>query len=332
MPDNSDTPLDQLTLRQMQARWNELVPQAQAMGVRRVKLLNAPLETKLYRLTRLQWLISQIGTYDAILDYWSFGPEIECTLPRAWSFSRLADQISTTGVDCRTGGGHSTRTWWKVVWEHTGVEVVGPKLKGKSGLDDVAKVTKCLTDLGCRVNVNCGFHVHVGVEDQYRSGDVDFFKRLIRLYAEAEDIIDSFMAPSRRLESARGFARSLKRRVNWQALERAQFIDEVVRAIGQRPGRANYRERTRYCKLNLQALYGEHGCTVEFRQHQGSVEGSKIINWIKFLLRMCTAARDPSPKNVASFDALAESLRLSQHEKDFFAGRITEFRQREGRE
>jgi hypothetical protein len=88
---------------------------------------------------------------------------------------------------------------------------------------------------------------------------------------------------------------------------------------------------SRYCKLNLQAYYGAHGKTVEFRQHQGSIEGTKIINWIKFLLRMCTEARDPRPKSVGSFDQLAEAIRMSQHEKDFFAGRITEFRTREGR-
>jgi hypothetical protein len=195
------------------------------MGIRRVRLLrepvevHGPLESIAYRRAKIEWLKAQIGTYDATFDSWTFGPEIECALPRGWSHSRLAAHIETaTGLECRTESTHARRTWWKVMYDGSvygnGCEVVAPKLSGKAGFDDLSKVVKVLMDLGARVNVRCGLHVHVGVEDE----GVDFFKRLVRMYAEAEDVIDSWMAPSRRRENS-GFARSLKNRVNWSKLE-----------------------------------------------------------------------------------------------------------------
>src|SRR5262245_57816490 len=317
-------------LRQIQAEWNSLVPRAQALGIRRVRLLNAPLETIAYRRSKLEWLKAQIGT-DEGFDSWSFGPEIECILPGGWSHARLADEVRTsTGLDCRavTSNIHQTTNYWKVVYDGSlhsarGVEVVAPILRGASGFQQLEKVCGVLTRIGAHVTRACGFHVHVGC----RAEDVEFFKRLIRLYARAEDHIDSFMAPSRRRESLTGFTRSLKSRVTWSQLEAATTVRDVARAIGQ--DMSNARGSGRYCKVNLQN-FGVTG-TVEFRQHQGTVEASKAINWIKLVLRMCAAAkvRDKQIEVIQDLEQLRHLVEADDSQKRFFTDRVAEFKQRE---
>lgn len=70
-------------LRTLQAEWNELVPQARALGIPRVRTLNAPLETIEYRRTKLEWLRSMLGTSSmADLSSLTFGVEIEFVFPR----------------------------------------------------------------------------------------------------------------------------------------------------------------------------------------------------------------------------------------------------------
>src|SRR5215471_11403856 len=104
-------------LRQLQAEWNTLVPQAQERGIRRVRLLNAPLETIAYRRAKLEWLRAQIGTSNAF-DSLSFGVEIECIIPRRMTRQSLADAITAAGVECISDASqHTTRRTWKVVYD-----------------------------------------------------------------------------------------------------------------------------------------------------------------------------------------------------------------------
>src|SRR5215472_7454146 len=100
-------------LRQLQAEWNSLVPAAQERGIRRVRLLNLPLETIAYRRAKLEWLRAQLGTSDAF-DSLSFGVELEVIMPRGQNVHTVAREIQAAGLDCRPEGlNHSTRTWWK---------------------------------------------------------------------------------------------------------------------------------------------------------------------------------------------------------------------------
>lgn len=313
-------------LRNLQAQWNELVPAAQARGIRRVRMLNAPLETIQYRRTKLEWLRAQLGT-SSDFDSLTFGVEIEFMMPRqGLTQYMLADDLIAAGVETRVEDyGHAVRSTWKIVTDGSlgdyarGRELVSPVLSGERGFDQLRKACDILKSKGCKVNVRCGLHVHVGARNQ----PVDFFRNLVNLYASAEGAIDSFMAPSRRGPmGGNGFCRSLRVRQQ-SVLQSAATLDEVAASIGQTAGERNVRGSGRYCKLNLQS-YWQHG-TVEFRHHQGTVEAVKAENWVRLCLRMVRAAQ-LGPKVATTVQELMEAVEAGQAEKDYFEGRVRFFR------
>lgn len=309
-------------LRQVQEEWNALVPAAQARGLRRVNIIPATrLEAIADRRAKLEWLRAQLsitGSFDGL----SFGVEIECIRPPGMSLSRLAQLVAAGGVPCSEQRyGHSVPTGsWKVVTDASvgyerGAEVVSPPLRGDAGFDQLQKVMKALTDAGCKVSKKCGFHVHVGVASE----GVQFFKNLAVLYASAERAIDSFMAPSRR-GSQNSYIQPV--RVVPAAMAAAQTVDDVARACGQDPGAANVRNHKRYRKLNLQSFWAYS--TVEFRHHQGTVDGEKATNWVKLCLRMVLASR-AGEKAVATVDELLTAVEATDAEKAYFRGRVAYF-------
>lgn len=319
-------------LRNLQAEWNQMVPQAQALGIRRVRPLNAPLETIEYRRGKVDWLRGELLRLQAStsltqspdLAALTFGVELEFiigTCPR----DELARRISAAGVTCTSESyNHTTGRAWKIVTDAsvdssytTGFEIVSPVLRGEDGFRQVQKVCDMLKQSGCKVNLKCGLHVHVGAN----GWSVETFKNLMRLYASAEKAIDTFMAPSRR-ESANAFCKAL--RVSHGPLDAATNMDEVVRACGQSPGRTNVRGSGRYYKVNLQS-YWQHG-TIEFRQHQGTIEADKTLNWVKLCLRMSLAAIEGT-RAADSFDALFAAVKAPDGEKSFFKGRADFFSQ-----
>lgn len=321
-------------LRNLQAEWNELVPLAQAQGIRRVRLLNAPLETIAYRAGKLAWLRSQlrttlqastsISTVDTLgINTLTFGVELEFIIPRGQDYHSIAAKISAAGVVCSfTGYDHNNGANWKVVTDASvpgGCEVVSPVLKGEEGFRQLRTVCNALTALRCKINTRCGFHVHVGASTE----SVSFFKNLIKLYSAAEIGIDSFMANSRRASNG-NYCRSLRDRVRPINLNRADTLDTVAAAIGQQSGRAYARSAGRYSKLNLQSFW-QHG-TVEFRHHQGTVEAVKAENWVKLCLRMCLAARtNEVTSSVMDLNALFTLVGATPSEVAYFQGRVNYF-------
>ncbi len=323
-------------LRQLQTEWNSLVPEAQARGIRRVRLLNGPLETIEYRRTRLEWLRAQLGTTLltpggdvgplGTIDQFTFGVEAEVMMRVGMTRSQLAAKIAAeAGVICEEEGyGHSNRpNRWKVVTDGSlgdytrGCEVVGPPLQGAAGFETLRKVFKAIEGAGCKVSKKCGLHVHVGVRGQ----SVQFFKNLAVLYASAEVAIDSFMAPSRRGSmGGNGFCRSVQ--MNRTRLVAATTIDEVTLALGQSVGAGSARNERRYRKLNYQS-YWQHG-TVEFRHHQGTVEAHKAENWVRLCLRMCVTARG-TEKTARTLDELMTAVEAADGEREFFYDRARRF-------
>ena len=313
-------------LRNLQAEWNTMVPAAQARGIRRVRLLNAPLETIAYRRAKVEWLRAQLGT-TAAFDGRTFGVEIECLMPQGYlgesGRTRIAQAIAAAGISCRSEHyNHTTGDAWKVTTDGSlgydrGMEIVSPVLRGEDGFRQLRKVCDVLTSLRCRISRHCGFHVHVGVG----TDGLVFFKNLIKLYSSAERAIDQLVAPSRRA-SVNTFCQSLTYRVRRDRLDAATNLEEVAWSIGQTPGREAVRDHTRYCKLNLKSFW-QHS-TVEFRQHQGTVEASKAENWVRLCLRMVMTAA-AGEKTVTSVEDLLSAVDATETEKNYFNGRVAYF-------
>lgn len=324
-------------LRNLQIEWNQLVPAAQAAGlrgVREVALYPQGLHERIpHRQNRLEWLRRELNMSAAITSVGTdltFGVELECILPRGMSHVTIAAAITAAGVECHAEMyNHSLRHGWKVVTDGSlgdyvhGAEIVSPVLSGDSGFEQLRKVCTALTTAGVKVNKRCGLHVHIGA----RNEQLSFFKNLINLYVAAEPAIDSFLAPSRRgPQGGNGFCKSI--RVNAARLNDAANLDQVAQAIGQTPGTHEARSRGRYCKLNLQSFW-QHG-TVEFRHHQGTVEANKAENWVRLCLRMALAARKGNTP-ATTLEGLLATIGATESESRYFTGRAAYFTSRQTR-
>lgn len=215
----------------------------------------------------------------------TFGVELEVILPSTNNGEDGRDAIAAALVAAGIPAKHERlthigRPWWKVTTDSTigyaNAEIVSPSrgdrlLKGDAGFADVNTVVDVLTTFGCRVNRNCGLHVHVGARD-YFAQQIGFFKEIARTFAKFEPVLDTLVAPSRRGSSN---PMCMPFRYN-DRIERATSVNEIIEIYG---GGDRH-----YTKLNLGA-YVRHG-TVEFRQHQGTINAQKIENWVKLCLRM----------------------------------------------
>jgi len=220
----------------------------------------------------------------ALLDN-TFGIEIEFYLPEGGTTIALARAISHRGLSCVAEVyNHTTRSHWKIVPDRSlddfarGFELVSPVLTGQAGLDAITIATEVLMDFGCTVSKKCGLHVHVGAS----GATTAFFKNLLKLYGHFEPVIDRFLPLSRRASNSQ-WCRSVTN-LTFTAVDRALDLDALLALMTPYP-----RADPRYSKINL-AAYRRHR-TVEFRQHSGTLEASKTINWTLFCLRMVEAAK-----------------------------------------
>lgn len=211
------------------------------------------------------------------LDELTFGIELEVILPRTncgdVGRHALADHFALVGLEARSElYNHNNRPHWKITTDgsigHDNAEVVSPILRGEAGFEQVRQACATLESFGCRVDRRCGFHVHVGVAAF--AEQVGFFKELVRTYSKFEPIIDTLVARSRRAQN-NSYCGSVE---FTDRVDSARNITEVLQAFGG----------NRFVKLNLHA-YRAHE-TVEFRQHQGTTNATKVENWVRLCLRM----------------------------------------------
>lgn len=187
--------------------------------------------------------------------------------------SAVARAITAAGIDCNfEGWNHNTRQQWKIVTDSSvknannqrGAELVSPPLKAADMKVQLEKVCKVLSQLGLTVNKTCGLHVHHDARDF----SVDIFKRLYTMYIRFEDAIDTLMPESRRNDNnqyCRGFKGN--QQYYFDQIRRCRTVGEIDSLFSNR-----------YIKLNCQS-FQRHG-TIEFRQHSGTVEFTKIWNWV----------------------------------------------------
>jgi hypothetical protein len=231
-----------------------------------------------------------------------FGVEIEFN--GVSDVSRIIEAARVLGLTIENEGyNHATRAHWKIVRDAScGLELVSPPLSGDAGFEQVKLACRALREAGARVDRRCGLHVHIEARDV----NADSVKRLIGNYSANATAINSVLARSRHQANYAG---------QWNAHEISaiapvQTVEEIAR-----------RQIGRYKTVNVHSFprYG----TLEFRQHQGSVNGEKIVNWIKF----CAAMLEVSTRRevrAATIEALVSSLRLDAESQSFFNERAME--------
>ena len=227
----------------------------------------------------------------------NFGIEIEaynCTR------ERLARELNAAGIRVQVEGYNHTdhADHWKLVTDSSlsgndTFELVSPILHGEQGIEELEKVCWVLDLCNAKVNDSCGLHVHIDAAEF----DLQTWKNLIITYKRLEKVIDNFMPQSRRDNR---YCQALTT-ISETTINRASNIGELRAAF----------DYDRYHKINLEA-YVRHR-TVEFRQHGGSINFTKMSAWIHFLAKMITFAKQGKVQNnttLQNVPFLAESEKL----------------------
>ena len=213
-------------------------------------------------------------------------PEIDYTFNRRFGIEieayncnkqRLALELREAGIDVVVEGyNHDTRNHWKLVSDgslrgNDTFELVSPILEGEAGLQELQKVCWVLDYCDVKVNNSCGLHIHMDAADF----TIETWRNLAITYRHLEPVIDAFMPNTRRNNT---YCKRLSG-ISESRIREAQTIQDL---------RGVFRN-DRYHKLNLEA-YARHR-TVEFRQHGGTTNFTKMENWIRFAANMITFAK-----------------------------------------
>lgn len=235
----------------------------------------------------------------------TFGVEIECNVERG--AIRTASEVTGMsyqyeGYNHRDGHSYFKFTTDASVTGANAIECVSPVLKGQQGKSALKCAIDTLNRAGASVNRSCGLHVHIGASDLNGHQYANVFCN----YYHLEALVDSFMARSRRRD-ANCYCRSLS---DHSALARCESVSDVQCVL----------DCDRYHKVNPMS-YDRHR-TIEFRQHQGSTDYKKIINWVMF----CGKLVEWSKKNrlTADVTSIDDVPFLTATEKKFFNKRIAE--------
>jgi len=243
-------------------------------------------------------LIEENGTNNEL----TFGVEIEILDMNVY-IRDIEEALQDAGIDAEYQNyNHNTCSQWKIITDRScGLEIVSPILSGQEGLNQVKKVAETLNRIGCKVDKKCGLHVHIGADVL----GVKKVKSIVRRWLNNEHHLDAIQPQSRRGNN-NYFCVSLANTFDASALENCRTINALSQL-----------QCTRYSKLNLQS-YRRHQ-TIEFRHHSGTIDATKITNWIKFLLDFCTTSVNNTEDN--GFDALFTSNEI----KRFYNSRKAKF-------
>lgn len=211
----------------------------------------------------------------------NFGIEIEAY---NCSKQKLAQELTAAGIKVKVEDYNhiDSEERWKITSDGslTGTqsfELVSPILHGEEGLKDLEKVCWVLELCDVKVNNSCGLHIHMDAA----GFTLQTWKNLALSYKRLENVIDAFMPSSRRNNRfCQGFANITEKQI-----KSAGTINDLRRAFGN----------DRYRKVNLEA-YARHR-TVEFRQHSGTTNFTKMSAWIYFLAKLIIFAENGEVQN-----------------------------------
>ncbi len=153
-----------------------------------------------------------------------------------------------------------------------GTEIVSPILQGEDDMKTLKQVVQTLKDTGFNTNMLTGLHVHHDAQDL----DIPAWKRLMVNYFLAEPAFDRLVSFARR-GNQNTHALSTRQQEDIEPMldefDDELTVDDICKQIF--PGvRSNHD-----LKLNVDA-FEKHG-TVEFRQHEGTLDPDAVEHWVR---------------------------------------------------
>lgn len=239
---------------------------------------------------------------------YTFGVEIECVMPRN-NFGAAAER---NGVRYHFEGYNhdDNREYFKFVTdgslsrtsgrEGDPIECVSPILDGKkAGFDKLKACCSSLNEANAYVNRTTGLHVHIGSANITNEQYVNVFKN----YQKLQGIINSVLAPSRRN--------------NYYCNGLTGYDFSWCNIVSDISSELNH---NRYFAVNP-CSWGRHN-TIEFRQHQGTTDFTKIKNWVNFCAKLVAYSAKHVLGEVSSIDEIPF---LTKAEKNYFNERKATF-------
>lgn len=166
-----------------------------------------------------------------------------------------------------------------------GHEVISPVLEGEEGLQQARQVMKALAKANCVVDRRCALHVHLGVRNTSarfrRMGKASQAQAITRIVDAYDYFMDegfnALVAPSRRPghPNASCYATAINNSQSFGLASKRHAQDVVRHGVGRGV-------------LNI-ANFQTYG-SIEFRQHNGTLNGHKITTWAKLMHRLVSWA------------------------------------------
>lgn len=180
-------------------------------------------------------------------------------------------------------------------------EIVSPILHGQAGLAHARRIMKAVVRAGGKVNSSCGTHVTMGVANcsarfnrMGESAKARVAGRIYELYDYFWDAICSLVAPSRRNNS-------------YCSRPNTSWTGGMKFGIGTKAHyQANLRRMCDRGAVNLNNFRGSG--IVEFRMHNGTLNGQKISNWAMLQHRIVSWACNTAPVDFRNFDQSLDGL------------------------
>ncbi|WIC89111.1 carboxylate amine ligase [Arthrobacter phage Ottawa] len=229
-----------------------------------------------------------------------FGVEIEFNgTPRRNAVEQI--ELLDNQINCVIEGyNHNVQSHWKFITDGSvdgigtgegGLEAVSPILRGENGFAEMKTIVKGIKAAGGRVNRSCGLHVHHDANDMTGSQ----LAWLIEFYINNQTVIDTVLAPSRRSTVTNRWCKP------WGDHEKGRMLASAKTGI-----KTEMRHYDRYRTINVTS-YAKYG-TIEFRQHQGSLNARKISAWIKFGQAMMETAIASDGAAIPTFANIGEMV------------------------
>lgn len=193
-----------------------------------------------------------------------------------------------------------------------GVEFQTPPANGLIAEELIENAQTILVKNGFYVNETCGYHIHVDVSriDKFNPNDqLNSIKRLWLTYLCMEDVLLSFLPPSRRTNIR--YCAPIRSEYNADEIIRAQNIDKLEELWYRTSdkydisrAKAEHRHPSRYRGINFHSLFaGRH---FEIRYHTGTLNTVKILEWANLQLKIADWAI--SQENKMSWDDFKEMI------------------------
>lgn len=222
------------------------------------------------------------------------GVEIECLNRHKNVNCFVSEELKDFGFSQGTDGSLSSG----------GVEFRSVPMNGDLLFDSIESFGEQLDKKRYRVDKTCGLHIHLEVKE-----DVEYLKKLYLFYLRFEDMFFNMLPKSRRSKSycarfSRHYKDTPEQIMNVGSMDK--FKEMIYETSHYGSEMRDYGNDKRYCWANLHSIF--YRGTLEIRNHSGTINPSKIINWIMIHQRVLEFLKEKSLEEIGSMKVTKEAF------------------------